>query len=115
MKYEKIAKLYEKLESDPKRLHKISYLADFLKELPEEDKEVLYLILGEVYPAYDEKKIGVSEKLAIRALAKATGNNKDKIEKEWKEIGDLGKVAEKLTKGKKQSTLGGKVLTTDKV
>src|SRR6056297_3761538 len=104
MKYEKIAKLYEKLESDPKRLHKISYLADFLKELPEEDKEVLYLILGEVYPAYDERRIGISEKLAIRALGKATGNNKEKIVNEWKKKRDLGQVAEKITKTKKQST-----------
>src|SRR6056297_3252614 len=115
MKYEKLAKLYEKVESTSKRLKKTEYLADFLEDLKEEDKEVLYLILGEVYHAYDERKIGISEKLAIRALAKATGNNKDKVVNEWKEIGDLGKVAEKLTKGKKQSTLGGKVLTTDKV
>jgi len=115
MKYEKLAKLYEKLESTSKRLKKTEYLADFLQELPEDDKEVLYLILGEVYPAYDERKIGISEKLAIRALGKATGNDKDKVVKEWKEKGDLGKVAEKLTKGKKQSTLGGRVLTTEKV
>jgi len=115
MRYEKLANLYEKLESTSKRLKKTDYLAEFLKDLTEDDKEVLYLILGEVYPAYDERRIGISEKLAIRALAKATGNDKDKIVKEWKKIGDLGKVAEKFTKGKKQVTLGGKTLTTEKV
>ncbi|HKL24415.1 MAG TPA: ATP-dependent DNA ligase [Candidatus Nanoarchaeia archaeon] len=115
MKYQKLAKLYEKLESTTKRLKKIDYLSDFLQELPEEDKEVLYLILGEVYPAYDERRIGISEKLAIRALGKATGNNKEKIVNEWKKKGDLGQVAEKFTKTKKQSTLGERTLTTEKV
>lgn len=115
MRYEKLAKLYEKLESTSKRLEKIERLADFLSELNQKDKEVLYLILGDVYPAYDGRKIGISEKLAIRALEKATGNDKNKIVKKWKEEGDLGKVAEHFTKKKTQHTLGGETLTTEKV
>lgn len=115
MRYLKLAELYESLSSTTKRLEKIDILSKFLKELPDSDREVLYLILGDIYPEYNEKKIGISSQLAIKAISKATGINKEKVVHEWKLIGDLGKVAEKLTKNKKQSTLQSHVLTTEKV
>src|SRR4030043_2428946 len=115
MLYKKLAELYESLSGTTKRLEKTKILADFLKELPESNREVLYLLLGEIYPEYDERKIGISSQLAIKAISKATGTEKEKVVKEWKVIGDLGKVAEKLTKNKKQSTLQSHILTTEKV
>lgn len=59
MRYQKLAELYEALSSTTKRLEKIEILANFLKELPEKDRGVLYLLLGEVFPEYNEKKIGI--------------------------------------------------------
>ncbi len=115
MRYKKLAELYESLSSTTKRLEKIKILSEFLKELDKNDREVLYLLLGEIYPEYNEKKIGISSQLAIKAISKATGIEKEKVIKEWKTIGDLGKVAEKLTKNKKQSTLQSHILTTEKV
>ncbi len=116
MRYKKLAELYESVESTPKRLKKTEYLADFFKELDKDESYILYLILGEVYPSYDERKMGISERLAIKAIAKSLGITKEKVEKEWKEIGDLGKVVKKLSKSKKQSTLSySKSLTTKKV
>lgn len=115
MLYKKLAELYEELSSTTKRLVKIDILSKFLKELSESDKDVLYLLLGRIYPEYDQREIGISNQLAIKAIAKATGENSEKIIKEWKNIGDLGKVAESLTKGKKQSTLNKKELHTKDV
>lgn len=115
MKYQKLAEVYDKLSATTKRLEKTDILADFLKQLPESDKEVLYLLLGCIYPEYDERKIGISNQLVIKALQKAVGTSKEKIVKEWKIIGDIGKVAEKLIKTKKQSTLQSHILTTEKV
>ena len=105
MKYKKLAELYEEVSSTTKRLEKTKILSKFLKEINESDKEVLYLLLGDIYPEYNEKKIGISNQLAIKAISKATGTDAKEIVKEWKSIGDLGKVSEKLTKHKKQSTL----------
>jgi len=105
VRYLKLAELYEQLSSTTKRLEKIKILAKFLEHLSEEDKEVLYLLMGDIYPEYSEKKIGISNQLTIKAISKATGVNEKEIVKEWKFIGDIGKVAEKLTKNKKQSTL----------
>lgn len=116
MLYSKLAELYESLGSTTKRLEKINILSRFLEYLHEKDKDVLYLLNGEIYPNYDERKIGISNQLVIKAISKASGNPPDKIVQEWKKIGDLGKVAEKLIHSKKQSTLFTKShLTTEKV
>ncbi len=116
MLYSKIAELYESLGSTTKRLKKIEKLSKFLEYLPESDKDVLYLIEGRIYPSYDERKIGISNQLVIKAISKASGNSPEKVIQEWKKIGDLGKVAQKLSQSKKQSTLFLKPhLTTNKV
>ncbi len=115
MRYKKLAELYEELNSTTKRLEKIKILSKFLYLLDEKDRDVLYLLMGDIYPEYDERRIGISNQLVIKALSKSTGTEKEKIIQEWKKIGDLGKVAEKLTQKKTQSTLHSHVLTTEKV
>jgi len=115
MRYQKLAELYEEASATTKRLEKIKILSKFLQELSKEDDEVLYLLLGDIYPEYNEKRIGISNQLAIKAISKATGISSKEVVKEWKSVGDLGRVAEKLTKGKRQSTLHSHVLTTKKV
>ena len=115
MKYKKLAELYESLSSMPKRLEKIKILSEFLKDLDKSDRDVMYLLLGNIYPEYDDRKIGISSQLAIKAISKATGTEKDKVIKEWKTLGDLGKVAEKLSKDRRQHTLESHILSTEKV
>ena len=70
MRYQKLAELYESLSSTTKRLEKIEILSEFLKELSGSDREVLYLLLGDIYPEYDERKIGISNQLTIKAIGK---------------------------------------------
>lgn len=115
MRYQKLAELYEELSSTTKRLEKIDILSKFLKHLSESDRDIMYLLLGDIYPEYDERKIGISNQLVIKALSKATGIDSQKVVREWKVIGDLGKVAEVLTAKKKQVTLHRHILTTEKV
>lgn len=115
MRYSKLVEVYEQLSSTTKRLEKTEILAKFLEYLSEQDKEILYLLIGNIYPEYSEKKIGISGQLAIKAISKATGIDNKEIVKEWKNIGDLGLVSEKLVKNKKQSTLQNHMLTTEKV
>lgn len=75
----------------------------------------MYLLQGDIYPEYDERRIGISNQLAIKAISKATGTDTKKIIHEWKAIGDIGKTAEKFTLHKKQATLHSHILTTEKV
>jgi len=116
MKYSKLCELYENISGTAKRLEKTDILAKFLRELEESDEDALYLLLGEIYADYDEKRIGISTQLVIKAISKATGIPNEKVVHEWKIIGDLGKVAEKLVSHKKQSTLSShSSLTVQKV
>ncbi len=115
MLYLELAKIYEKLESTTKRLEKTSILAEFLSHLSEKEGYIVLLAAGSIFHAYEEKEIGVSSQLTIKAISRATGVSSDDIVRKWKSIGDLGKVAEQLIEKKKQSTLFEKKLTTEKV
>ena len=116
MKYKELADLYEALSSTTKRLEKTTILAEFLKKIPKEESDIIYLIQGNVYPDYDERKLGISEQLAIRSIAKSYGSTSEKVTEKWKQIGDLGEVAKEICKEKKQMTLFGSTqLTTQKV
>ncbi len=116
MLYSELSRLYEKLESTSKRLEKTEILSEFLKKLKKEkNKEIIYLLRGRIFPDFDERETGISEQLAIKALSKTAGISSENIVKEWRKIGDLGKVAEKLIKEKKQRTFSEKKLTVEKV
>jgi len=114
MKYKELAELYEKLESTSSRLEKTEILANFLKKLKPTEKEILYLLKGRIFPDYDARETGISSQLAIKSLSKLGVNEKD-IVKKWKSLGDLGKVAEEISKSKKQATLSTRELTVEKV
>ncbi len=116
MHYSQLCSTYENLEKNPSRLKKTEILAEFLRKLKsEQDKEIIYLLRGKAFPDYSEKEFGISEKLCIKALSKASGESSEDVIKKWKKLGDLGKVAEEVTGTKKQHTLFSQKLTTEKV
>jgi DNA ligase-1 len=115
MQYQTLATLYENLEQTGSRLKKTEILAKFLKTLKKDDLETIYLLQGKAFPDYSEKELGISEKLCIKALSKASGTNSEKIVQDWKKLGDLGLVAEQIIGKKKQNTLFSQKLTTKKV
>lgn len=117
MQYSKLCDVYEDLEKNPSRLKKTEILSKFLKDLKHvKDKEVIYLLQGKAFPDYSEKEFGISEKLCIKALAKASGIETKEIVLKWRHVGDLGKIAEEIMgKKKKQRTLFSHKLTTNKV
>ena len=115
MRYLKLAELYRDSSATTKRLEKIEILSKFLISLSQKDRDVMYLLLGDIYPEYDERRIGISNQIAIKAISKATGIEIKEVNKKWKSIGDIGLVAENLTKNKKQITLATNILTIEKV
>ena len=116
MDYSKLVESYEKLEGTTKRLEKTDIVAELLKKTPENLlDEVLYLLQGRVFPKWDERKLGMSSRLMIKAINSSTGVSPDKIEKEWSKKGDLGIVVEGIIGHKKQMALFSKKLTVQKV
>jgi len=108
--------LYEQLEKTTKRLEKTKQLADFLQQLPEKDfSHVLLLLEGRVFPAWDERKIGMASRLLLKVISMATGASQEKLEEEWKKTGNLGDVAASVKQTKRQATLFAQELTTQKV
>jgi len=116
MQYQKLAKIYEALEKTSKRLEKTFIISKFLRECKREEvREIVYLLQGRVFAQWDDRKIGMSSKLLVKAIASATGEQSEKVEDEWKKKGDLGLVAEALVEKKKQVTLFRKDLSVQKV
>src|SRR3989344_1508765 len=114
MKYSELCETYEELEKNPSRLKKTEILANFLKKL-KSNADTIYLLQGKIYPDYSEKEIGISDKLIIKALAKASGISDSEILNKWRKLGDLGKVSEEIIGNKKQHTLFSHKLTVDKI
>src|SRR3989344_5486748 len=116
MDYSKLAEFYQKLENTPKRLEK-TYIISKLLEItsPEDLKYVIYLLEGRVFPTWDSREIGFSQRLMLKSLAQSTGIPQDSIEKTYNKLGDLGLVAKQIIESKKQTTLFSHKLTVKKV
>ncbi len=116
MQYAVIAEAYEKIEATTKRLEMTDLLVTLLKNTPKEviDK-VVYLTQGRIYPDFVSVEIGVAERLAIRALAKASGRRESEVEEDLKKSGDLGITAQKFITSKRQLTFVHQPLTVEKV
>ena len=116
LKYSIIAESYEKIEATTKRLEMTDYLVELLRETPNDTiGEVVYLTQGKLYPDFVDIEIGVAEKLALRAVAKATGYAEKQIEEDLKESGDLGTTTQRFLKKKTQVVLFREPLTVRKV
>jgi len=116
MRYCEIVNVYFELEKTTKRLEKTKIIADFLKNIDEKEiEDVVYLLLGRVFPGSDERKIGFSSRLMMKAIASASGASFENVEKLMTRAGDLGKVAEGLMGKKTQATLVSKSLTIELV
>jgi DNA ligase-1 len=114
--YAIIADAYEKIEATTKRLEMTDLLVDLLKNTPKSViAKVVYLTQGKIYPDFVGLEIGVAEKLAIKALARASGRRQSEIEEELRKSGDIGIAAQKSLAKKRQSTFFQKKLTAEKV
>ena len=95
MKFSTLATCFERLEGTSKRLEMFSILADLFKEVdPSEIDKVIYLLQGELLPAFHGINIGMAEKYLLRAIAKCDHIDADHLLKEYRKIGDIGKTAE---------------------
>ena len=116
MRYQELVDVYEKLSMTTKRLAKTSILAEFLKRLQDNEiEQVILLLQGLVFPIWDERRLGVADKLVLRAINLATGKTPEFVEAKWKELGDLGDAAAECIKKKTQSTLFSQELMSAKV
>ena len=97
MRYETVAEAYRDLEQVSGRLAMIERLAALLAQTPERLLPVIcYLGQGLIAPEFAGVDLGLAEKLAIRAVATATGASQTDVTARVRETGDLGQAAEQL-------------------
>ncbi|NCN87359.1 MAG: ATP-dependent DNA ligase [Candidatus Pacebacteria bacterium] len=105
----------QKLEETAARLEMTYQLADLFKNFSHDEIiPSFYLMQGKLVPPYESKEFNLSVKMALRALAKFNkaenkeqaidlfgevsehNSNLEKVTKIYKEVGDLGLVAQKV-------------------
>ena len=116
MQYAVIADAYEKIESTTKRLEMTDLLVGLLKNTSRDviDK-VVYLTQGKLYPDFAGVEIGVAEKLAVKALSRASGVKESEIEESVRKTGDIGETAQEMMSSRRQATFFQKSLTVQRV
>jgi DNA ligase 1 len=95
--YEIVAEAYRDLEQATARLALIERLAALLAQTPAQLLPVVcYLCQGLIAPEFAGVDLGLAEKMAIRAVAAATGVDQAEVAARVREIGDLGLAGEQL-------------------
>src|SRR2546425_7703611 len=116
MEYSKLVQAYQRIGETTKRLEITALLVGLLKETPVSliDK-VVYLTQGKLYPDYLGIELGIAEKLAMKAIAAATGQAEDRVTAVYKRTGDMGTAAEDLLREKGQLRFAGEKVTVEEV
>ena len=114
MKYQELVNVYEALGATTKRLEKTDILADFFKNVDEEDlQKITLMALGRVFPSWSEDEQGIGDKLIMKAVGDVVGVTVDKVEDAVRDEGDIGAAAEKLYAKKSQMTFFSQPLTVN--
>src|SRR5438105_3322488 len=116
MQFARAVEVYEQIEGTTKRLEMTGLLVSLLRDTPPDDLDkVVYLTRGRIHPDYVGVELGLAEKMVIRVLVHATGLDEGRVEKLWKEKGDLGLVAEQVIASRRLKPLESTPLTVAKV
>lgn len=116
MLYSDLAETFDRLESTGSRLEMTSILAEFFRRADKAElRSIVYLSQGKLHPDFVPGVLGMADRLVMKAIAKASGNPEDKVEKLVIETGDPGQVAETLISKKKQMALFSEELTVVRV
>jgi len=116
MLFSEIAEQFNKIENTTSRIEMTKILAELIAKANEnEAKQIVYFSQGALGPKHASLESGIGEGLLEQGIANATGFTREEITKLYKEMGDLGSVAEKLAKTRKQKSFFTEKLMPNKV
>ena len=100
MQFSQLASYFEKLEATSSRLSLIDILSDLFKEIktPDEIEKICYLVQGRIAPFFESLEIGMADKTVAESIARAYGSSKEEVLKHYSKKGDMGIVAQELSK-----------------
>ena len=97
MTFEKFSSYLSRLEETTLRNSMVEILAELFKEAtPSDISMICYLTQGRVAPLFEAVEFGLADKMMMRAMREACEVGEDLVTKEYKQLGDLGLVVEKL-------------------
>ncbi len=102
MLWKDVCEVFRDIENTSKRLEKRAYFIKLIEKIknPEDLKNICYISIGRVFPEYDNRELGVGEKLLINAIV-GSGINKDELLKMINKTGDIGLAVEEIKKKQK--------------
>src|SRR4030066_398011 len=104
MKFAELAKYLERLEKTSSRIEITKILAElFKKSDSNEIDKIVYLLLGSLAPSYKNIVFNIAERMMLKAIAKAYQKDIENVRDLYKKMGDLGNIAEELSKSKGKS------------
>ena len=101
MKFKELSVYLEKLENTASRNDMILILAELFEKVPSDvfDK-VMYLLQGRVAPLFVPLEFGMADKMMLKAIALAFNIPEKEAGDEFRKIGDLGEIAQRLHNGR---------------
>ncbi|HSV95232.1 MAG TPA: ATP-dependent DNA ligase [Spirochaetia bacterium] len=97
MLFKEFAEYLEKLEKISSRLAITDVLAELIEKMnTAEINKGIYLVLGQLGPDFANKEFGMAVKMVIRAISQGAGISTEEVMNDYKKIGDLGVLLEKL-------------------
>lgn len=97
MQFKELAQYIQKIEQTSSRLEITKSLADLFGALKRKELHyAIYLVQGNVSPKFNVVNFGMAEKMVIKAIASASQTDVSDVTAEFKKIGDIGEVAEKI-------------------
>lgn len=98
MNFKELSVYLKNLEETTSRNDMILLLSELFEKVPAGDfDKVMYLLQGRIVPLYEPLEFGMADKMIIKALVVAFDISDEKALEEFKEIGDIGGLAEKLS------------------
>lgn len=98
MTFKELSDYLQKLEGTASRNDMVLLLSELFEKVPTDvfDK-VMYLLQGRVAPLYVNLEFGMADKMIVKALSVAYQIDEKELASEFKKIGDVGDLAEKLS------------------
>jgi DNA ligase 1 len=98
MHFDELTKYFEQLEAASGRLKLYKLLGELFSRAGEDEvAEIAYLLEARLGPPFAAVNIGMGERMVAAAVAAATKKAEAAVTKLYKELGDLGLVAQSLT------------------
>jgi DNA ligase-1 len=115
--YERLAQVYNEIESVSGSLEKIRIFSEILKESePSTIDKLIALTIGKLHPDWKgEPEMGVAEKMAIQAVSTAASVSESDVTKILRKTGDIGAAAEELLESGGQMSLAPEEATVSSV